>query len=328
MTPPTLHGVARPLLALALTSACTATGGDHLTRRLAEPGDGPRILCVTAHPDDEIAFAGTLYKTSTLLDGRCDVAVVTNGEGGFKYATLAEPLYDLALTDESVGRAHLPAIRRDELLAGCALLGVHQVTFLGERDHRYTQDVAEVLGPDADVWDVDAVVETLRDVLTRGRHDFVLVLAPTPSTHGHHKAAAILAQRAVQGLPPDERPAVLCVRGQSADEPAPTYAALPGYAETAPVPGARFAFDRTQRFGHRDQLDYRIVANWAIAEHKTQGTMQLLAGRGAVEHYFLLAGGPPDAAVRARALFDALRAPQFEPRRYDDSAGTNAGGRP
>ena len=60
---------------------------------------------VAPHPDDEIAFAGALYKTSTLLDGRCDVAGITNGEGGFKYSTLAERIYGLELTDEVRTRA-------------------------------------------------------------------------------------------------------------------------------------------------------------------------------------------------------------------------------
>ena len=82
-------------------------------------------------------------------------------------------------------------------------------------------------------------------------------------------------------------------------------------------------FDRTQPFGYRDRLDYRIVANWAIAEHRSQGTMQLLVNRGDVEHYFLFAVSPPGSEERARELFEALRAPQFRTPEYGESAGTN-----
>ena len=60
--------------ALALASACKSPFPyrQHLTDH---DGTGPRILAVVAHPDDEISFAGTLYKTSHFLAGRCDVAV-------------------------------------------------------------------------------------------------------------------------------------------------------------------------------------------------------------------------------------------------------------
>ena len=48
--------------------------------------------------------------------------MITNGEGGFKYATLAERYYGAELTREGVGRARLPALRRAELLEGAGLL--------------------------------------------------------------------------------------------------------------------------------------------------------------------------------------------------------------
>ncbi len=311
------------VVALALAS-CRAPASVELAHPTA-PGDGPRVLCVTAHPDDEIAFAGVLYKNATLLHGRCDLAVITNGEGGFKYATLAEPLYGLELTDEEVGRAHLPAIRREELLSGCRLLGVHEVFFLNEWDHRYTQDVEEVLGADDPAWDVERVETRLEEILRAGRYDFLLLLTPTAETHGHHKAASILALRARERLPHEERPAALTVLGWREDAPAPSYREpLPGYPLTRPESDARYVFDRRQRFGFRGRLDYRIVANWAIAEHRSQGTMQLLANQGAEEHYFLLAGGPPNARERAARFFEALAGEQFETKTYGASAGTNA----
>ncbi len=317
-----------PRLALLLVvglapAACAAPYRVHHLRQ-ADHLAGPRILCMVAHPDDEIAFAGTVYKASTLLDGACDVLVVTNGEGGFKFATLSERIYGLELTDEEVGRAHLPAIRERELLAGCELLGVRDVYLVGQKDHRYTQDPLEILGPEADVWDVELVRAVLDEVLRRGGYDFVFTLAPTASTHGHHQAATILAIEAASRLPAERRPAILCVQLEDEDQPKAAPEPLDAFPITRLRAAGPFVFDRTQAFGHGDRLTYRIVANWAIAEHKSQGTMQLLMNTGDRELYFLFDASPPDADEKARELFSALRAPQFPARAYEESAGTNA----
>ena len=313
-----------PSLIIALVFGLCACRTPAWRRELLNPeGRGPRILCVVAHPDDEIAFAGTLYKAASHLDGRCDVATLTNGEGGFKYATLAERLYGLELTDETVGRRELPAIRARELMASCRLLGVHAIYFFGQTDHRYTQDVLEVLGPDAEVWRLAEVRPALSELLQRNRYDFVLTLAPTAETHGHHKAATILALEAAAACDPALRPVVLCVQGGSNGEDPPAPQPLAGFPETRLRTEPSFVFDRKQRFGYRERLDYSIVANWAIAEHKSQGTMQLLAGRGEREVYRLFDQNAPGAEAAARALFEALAEPQFSARSYGASAGTN-----
>jgi len=307
--------------ALALASACKSPFPyrQHLTDH---DGTGPRILAVVAHPDDEISFAGTLYKTSHFLAGRCDVAVLTNGEGGFKYATLAESLYGQELTLEDVGRAELPAIRRRELRSGCKLLGVRDLYFFDQKDHRYTTDLGEVLGPGAEVWDLERVRAGLRTLLHRGDYDFVFTLAPTQTTHAHHQAATFLALEAAWSLPRGERPVVLCSRPRS-DEPVPGSASLEGLPSSRTRdPG--LVFDLTRKFGHRERLDYRIVVNWAIAEHKSQGTMQLLMNRGEEERFLLFEGNDEDAEERARSLFRQLEADPFAVREYGPSAGTNA----
>jgi len=312
------------VLVLLACASCLGSGPGAHARVLhlgpAARDASPRILCVVAHPDDEIAFAGTLYKSSTLLGAACDVLVITNGEGGFKYATLAEPVYGLELGDETIGRAHLPAIRERELAAGCRLLGVRDLFWLGQQDLRYTLDPEEVLGPGSP-WDLEHVRHELRRVLERGDYGFVLTLAPDPDTHGHHKAATCLALEAAAAMPVERRPVVLCARGTAATEPRPEVPTLAGHPETRVRPTGPLLFDRTQKFGYRDALDYRIVANWAIAEHKSQGTMQLLVNQGEHEHYFVFEASPPDAEARARSLFTALAAPQYPARSYGDSAG-------
>lgn len=291
-------------------------------------GDGPRILVVVAHPDDEIAFAGTVHQTATALGGTWDAVVVTNGEGGFKYATLAEEIYGAPLTVEEVGRARLPAIRSREMLESCGILGAHSVRFLDQRDHRYTQDVEEVLGPGAEVWDLEAVAASLDRVLEEGNYDFVLTLPPRESTHAHHKAASILAVEAARRLPPERQPVVLAGTTGTTDGAAPLGPTeLPGYPATRIDPEPVGLFDRRRTFGHRARLDFRILANWAIAAHKSQGTMQLYANQGDYEVYFLYEPAPPAARARCDALFGDLAATAFPEREYDASAGTNAGPR-
>src|SRR5262245_2738962 len=84
---------------------------------------GPRVLLVTAHPDDDALFAGAVYQITHALDGRVDVAVVTNGEGGYKYSDLSVPIYGIDLTDEKVARERLPGIRKKEMIAGGSIVG-------------------------------------------------------------------------------------------------------------------------------------------------------------------------------------------------------------
>ena len=86
--------------------------------------DSPKVLVVIAHPDDDAAFSGVLYQITHQLDGVVDLALVTDGSGGYRYSTFAEEIYRLKLTDEAVARQHLPAIRKRELMAGGAIVGI------------------------------------------------------------------------------------------------------------------------------------------------------------------------------------------------------------
>jgi LmbE family N-acetylglucosaminyl deacetylase len=320
-THPEAHILRLLSTACLLAAACaTPAGSARVNVTEVQDDASPHVLCILAHPDDETVFAGTLYKTATHLGGACDILLITNGEGGFKYSTLAERLYDLELSDEAVGRANLPRIRRKEFLEGCTYLGVRDVLFLNQQDHRYSQDPNEVLAHDADVWDLMKIELALDRVLREGEYDFVLVHLPTPTTHGHHQAATLLALRAVNRMQPDARPVVLA----ATTNPEVAFTELPGYPESLALPGPVYEFDRTQPFGHRDKLDYRIVVNWVIAAHKSQGTMQLAMSRGERERFFVLDTGTAEAHSKSSAWFRALAEPQFPKRTYGASAGTNA----
>ncbi len=278
--------------------------------------DPPNVLIVTAHPDDESGFAATVYKITHFLHGNVDLALVTNGEGGYKYSTLAESVYRHELTREDTGRAYLPAIRKRELMAGGAIIGIRNYFFLDQQDKEYTLNVDSVFKY---VWNVEATRKRLEEIMRKGHYDYVFTLLPVPETHGHHKGAAILALRAAASMPLRERPVVLGVTVGSAGDTTETFTGLAGYPETSVASGKpAFTFDRTRKFGYNDQLDYRIIVNWLIAEHKSQGTMQLAMNRGDYEQFWYFDQNDPDRFNATGRLFDRLNhdEPQLKGKTY------------
>lgn len=277
---------------------------------------GPRVLIVIAHPDDESGFSATVYKITHDLHGMVDLALVTNGEGGYKYSTLAEDYYGLELTDEKVGRDQLPTIRKRELMAAGRIIGVRQFYFLDQLDHRYTQNVDSVLNY---VWDVPAIRKRFGEIMERGRYDYVFCLLPTPDTHGHHKGATILALETVNAMPPARRPVVLAGSVSSKHDTTRTvFTGLDRYPLTKIASGApQFTFDRTQKFGFRNALDYRIIVNWEIAEHKSQGTMQMLMNLGDFENFWWFDLNDPARMAAARELFETLKENHYPSKTYN-----------
>jgi LmbE family N-acetylglucosaminyl deacetylase len=291
------------LLVAALAPRCVAGQSDDL-----------RVLLVIAHPDDDAMFAASVYKITHSLGGSVDLALLTDGSGGFRYAHLAEPIYGRDLTDEAVAREHLPAIRKREIMNGGEIVGIRDYFFLDEFDHQYTEDVDTVL---THVWDAQRVRERLRRIMTRMPYDFVFVHLPIPNFHGHHKAATILALEVARDLPRSHRPVVLGSfvgsRADTAEFAFGSFTEHPGY----PITRVRrdippFVFDRTEALSEDGRLTYQIIVNWLIAEHKSQGTMQLLVNRGDIERFWLFEANATTALERTRNLFQQLQTPQFQ----------------
>lgn len=265
----------------------------------------PKVLLVTAHPDDDAIYSATVFKTTHLLDGEVDLAVVTNGEGGFTYSTLGNYIYGKELDKEEVGRELLPGIRKKEVMAGGNIVGIRNYYFCDQVDDEFSLDVARPL----QAWDVALVKNKFKQIIKREAYDFVFTMMPVEDTHAHHKASALLALQAVSELEPSERPIVLSTTILREKTDSTTYTQLEGYPitkinrEVAP-----FHFDRTQTFGHNDRLNYNIIANWVIAEHKSQGTMQLFMNGVKMEQYWYYALNPDEGASKARSFFDAVNA--------------------
>lgn len=292
-----------------------------------------KVLIVVAHPDDELVAAGLTYLHGAARGGIVDVVTITDGQGGFKYAALAEARTGVELTREVVGRRALPALRLDEQSRGLELLGARRLIWLDQPDHRYSQDRMEVLAEDAGVWDLGGIASALDALIARERYEFIVTLSPTATTHGHHQAAALLAIGAAARAPKETRPIVLACEVEGADDddvgtpPAVLEDALLARLEPGAPP---FTVDRARGHGHRDRVTLKAIAAVAVAQHLSQGTMLGFIGRGDLEEYWIFAVSPPDAVERCRAFFDELRAgPLFSERSYGDTAGTNAStGRP
>jgi LmbE family N-acetylglucosaminyl deacetylase len=272
--------------------------------RIAPASPGPRVLLVVAHPDDEYNFAATVYRISKELNGVVDQVVITNGEGGFRYSQLAEHFYNEDLTNEALGRARLPEIRKRETLAAGKVLGIRHHHFLNQKDSRFTLDPAEAFR----VWNVEGVTREITGLIERERYDFVFTMLPTADTHGHHQAATLIAQKAAEHAAAAVRPVVLTADPALAAQPVRAFAALPGRPETEPLAGAQvFRFNRTARFGFNQSLSYQIIVNWMIAEHKSQGLFQSECNRLDEERFWLFAQNPANALERTVKLFDQLR---------------------
>ncbi|MFZ9239573.1 MAG: hypothetical protein ACO22R_00420, partial [Chitinophagaceae bacterium] len=96
---------------------------------LSSFAQGPRVLVVTAHPDDETGFSVTMFKITKELHGEVDMAVMTDGGGGFADSQLGAVYYGLNLTDSMVARKHLPLIIKQEITNAANIMESNKKTF-------------------------------------------------------------------------------------------------------------------------------------------------------------------------------------------------------
>ena len=269
-----------------------------------------RVLIITAHPDDESGFAATVYKITHEQKGIVDLAVITNGEAGYKYSLLAEPYYNLKLTDETTGRKYLPTIRKKELLAAGNILGINNYYFLDQQDNHYTLDVDTVLNQ---VWNVSLIKKRLSDIITNGKYEFIFCLLPTEETHGHHKGATILALQTVNELH-SKKPIVLGASTSNKNDTASlVFHGLKNFPITIIFDSTSIStIDRNYSFGFKNQLNYKIIVNWEIAEHKSQGSMQNSMNRGDYENFWYFDMNGNDGRQKVKMLFDRLNSYRYK----------------
>jgi N-acetylglucosamine malate deacetylase 2 len=261
-----------------------------------------RILLVMAHPDDEYDMAATVYRITTELHGVADEIIITDGEAGYHYSSLAERYYGVALTDGSANRARLAQIRVEESRRAAKVLGIRHQWFVAERNIPFTQSADKPLHT---TWHTKRILQTISQRIRELRYDFVFVLLPEPQTHGEHKAATILTLQAVESLPGGYRPIVLGAAAGNTTHPQYKPVAGQSLTQTLTIE-PEFDFDRNTHFGYEQSLSYQIVVDWLIAEHKSQGLFQTKCLQDRYENFWIFGTEVPEAVDKAAALFAAL----------------------
>jgi len=285
-----------------------AMAGAALLPHLAAAQNAQRkLLIVVAHPDDEYAFAASTYRLVRESGWIADQVTITDGESGYRYAALAETYYGAALTNDGDGHARLAAIRKEEVQRAGKILGIRHQYFLDQRDLGFDTDASSAESAN---WDRPHLRSFLSDLLARERYDAVFTLLPTTETHGHHRAATVLALEAVAHLPEDERPLVFGVESRSKSDPPLNFTEFPAQPLTRTVdPAPVVTFDRAASFGYRNALNYQIVVSWVIAEHKSQGLFQNDYGRHEFEQFWLFEASGKEPIERLSHLRAVLGAP-------------------
>lgn len=277
----------------------------------------PRALVVIAHPDDESTFSVTLYKIAKEQHGIVDLFVITNGEAGYKYSTLAEDYYGVKLTDEPVGRANLPRIRKKELANAGKILGVNKYYFTDQLDAHFSLNEKEPLDTS---WDVPAVKRRLNQVLTANHYDYIFTLLPVDEAHGGHKAATILALDAVKALPAQNRPVILGASTANKTDAVSRFVSYNGYPETQTLADtALFKTDRTASFSYKNRLNYKVIANWELAEHKSQGFTQMTMNDGDWEQFWYFSVNDKAGVQKTTDFFNKLSVTPYPVKTYPEA---------
>jgi len=270
----------------------------------ASYAQSPRILIVTAHPDDETTFPVTVFKITRELNGSADLALITDASGGYN-GLVASSYYGMNLVDSVIGRKHLPLIRKKEMLDAGEILGIGNFFFLDQLDDYYNRDEKPYL--EGKNWNIKYVESRLDEILAKGNYDFVLCLVPGEGQHAHHKTASISAIRAVQRYKGNKKPIVL--GGQTQNKGTISkFTRLNNYPETAiSLTAPIFEFDRTYGFGEDKKHSYMIVADWVKAAHKSQsGDMNQAMHRGDLETFLYFEINGAERIDEVKQLFEKI----------------------
>ena len=257
-----------------------ATGLGLALRRI---GVTPRVLYVTAHPDDE--DNGMLVRLSRGLGVRTAILTLTRGDGGQN--AVGPELFDA-----------LAVLRSEELAAIHRYDGAEQY-FGFSSDFGYSFSVEENLSK----WGQEAALEDVVRVLRSFRPDVVITLPlEGPGGGQAHHAAARLARDAFRAA---ADPARFPGLGLAPWQARKIYQGGIGGGGA----GGASAATVTVRTGIYDPLlglTWRQLGSVARAQHRSQGTAQLVAPPVEGEASFILLDSVPPAAPREGDVLDGL----------------------
>lgn len=276
-------------------------------------GQGPKILVITAHPDDETTFSVSLFKITKELKGTVDMAVMTDGGGGFADAQLGAMYLNIPITDSLVARTHLPMIRKQEILNAAKIMGIRNIYFMEQPDDFYSTNIEPYIS--GKNWDIPAIEKRLDVLLKERNYDFVFTLLPEQGQHGHHKTAVLMGLRAVQRFRGTSKPIIIAASTKISGNKDPEFTMLAGFPETSiNTTAPHFRLNRAYRFAENDKLSYKIVADWVIAEYKSQGAIQENAIHKADEEvYYYYQINDSGGIEKVKKLFEDLSKSGFQP---------------
>lgn len=146
------------------------------------------VLVVYPHPDDEaFSVAGTvrMYRN---MDVPVTYACLTLGEMG---RNLGNPPF--------ATRESLPDIRRQELLAACAAMGIEDLRMMGLRDKTVEFE------------DDEKMVKLVTNLIEELNPSIIYTFFPGFAVHPDHEATARAVVEAVRRMPKEARPRILAV---------------------------------------------------------------------------------------------------------------------
>jgi len=245
----------------------------------------PRILCVTAHPDDEAAAFGGSLRLYHERGAEIYVVCLTAGQAG-SHRGLAKTDHELA------------AIRRKEFAASCEILGIDRGVVLDYADGQlHRVDLYKVVGD---------LIQHIREF----RPDVMLTFGPEGGVTGHtdHSMASVFATMAYQWAGRENRYADQLLDGVTAHRTRKLYYATGNFVLAGRPPVSPPPITTVIEIG--DFVKTKIAA---FETHTTQAPVfplvrDTILSRGPEEYFHLAATTEPGSAARETDLFTGLSA--------------------
>lgn len=207
------------------------------------------FLYVSAHPDDEGGFTGTMARYNLDEGYRGTIANFTLGQGGGN-----------AIGPE-VGQS-LGLIRYEELRKSLSYAGVDRFYYLGFQDFYFTQSAA-LTDKNWSEQDPDYLCRLIR-VVRLTRPEVLVTMWPGPGTHGHHQLAARSAIRAFNlSADPNTCPSLIEDEYLELWQPLKLYISAPGDRSSIEVP--------MDEFSRSAGMTYANLKSIALRNFRTQG---------------------------------------------------------
>jgi hypothetical protein len=113
--------------------------------------------------------------------------------------------------------------------------------------------------------------------------------------------------QAVAALPVSERPVILGAALRDKTDSSREFSFLNNYELTRTTDSLpNFTIDRTISFSYKNGINYKIIANWELAVHKSQGATQMTMNDGDLEEFWYFSINSSDRLIDTKDLFARL----------------------